>query len=291
MTFAAQPAPGTAVLFLIFNRPALTQRVFERIRQARPPRLYVAADGPRANRPDDVRRCARARAIAAAVDWDCELRTLQRERNLGCSRAVAEAIDWFFDHEAGGIILEDDCLVSPEFFGFAARMLERYRDDPRVGMISACNFLRDGPGAPGDVEFTSYSHIWGWASWRRFWAHYQRDLRDWVAGGRRSAIGTRRAPVEAHWRRVLERCEREEIDTWDYQVLETLSRTGQLSVLPPVHLVENIGFGVDATHTIGEMPPILSRGPGRLAADLPPGDDSGLAAMDRFTEDEVYRIP
>ncbi|MFM6097505.1 MAG: glycosyltransferase family 2 protein, partial [Dolichospermum sp.] len=42
----------TPVAFIIFNRPDTTKRVFEAIRQAKPPKLLVIADGPRADRPD-----------------------------------------------------------------------------------------------------------------------------------------------------------------------------------------------------------------------------------------------
>ena len=79
------------VLFLIFNRPDTTERVFEEIRKARPPRLYVAADGPRASRPGEKEICEKTRAIVGNVDWPCEVKTLFRDVNLGCGHAVSQA--------------------------------------------------------------------------------------------------------------------------------------------------------------------------------------------------------
>ena len=122
----------TAVLFLVFNRPDTTAQVFEVIRQARPPRLYIAADGARPNRADEPELIARVREIATAVDWPCEVRTLFREENLGCKHAVSGGITWFFEHEEQGIILEDDCLPSQSFFWFCEELLEKYKDDKRV---------------------------------------------------------------------------------------------------------------------------------------------------------------
>src|SRR5437660_281578 len=105
----------SATLFLVFNRPDTTSRVFETIRRARPPRLYVAADGPRSSRAGEQERCDAVRRIATSVDWPCELVTLFRKTNMGCKRAVSSAISWFFEHEEEGIVLEDDCLPDSTF--------------------------------------------------------------------------------------------------------------------------------------------------------------------------------
>jgi len=112
---------------MVFNRPDTTQQVFEAIRQAKPPRLYVAADGPRADKAGEHEKCKEVRQIATNVDWDCEVKTLFREKNLGCRVGVSTAIDWFFENEEEGIILEDDCLPSQSFFWFCEELLERYR--------------------------------------------------------------------------------------------------------------------------------------------------------------------
>ena len=108
------------VLFLIFNRPDTTKQVFDAIRKARPKRLYVAADAPRVEKEGEAALCQQTRAIIKQVDWDCEVQTLFREENLGCQKAISSAIDWFFEHEEMGIILEDDCLPSPSLFSFCS---------------------------------------------------------------------------------------------------------------------------------------------------------------------------
>jgi len=126
----------TAVLFMTFNRPDTTKQVFEAIRKAEPPRFYVAADGPRADKAGEREKCERGRRITTQVDWDCEVRALFREKNLGCRAGVSSAIDWFFENEEEGIILEDDCLPSLSFLWFCEELLERYRGDMRVWHIS-----------------------------------------------------------------------------------------------------------------------------------------------------------
>src|SRR5690606_34543924 len=126
-------------LLIVFNRPDTTARVFAEIRKARPARLYVAADGPRPTKDSDNALCAEARAVATAVDWPCDVKTRFSPSNSGC-RGVATAVDWFCQQEEEGIVLEDDTVPSPGFFEYCDELLERYRDDYRVGMVLGSNF-------------------------------------------------------------------------------------------------------------------------------------------------------
>jgi hypothetical protein len=242
----------TAVLFLIFNRPDTTRTVFQAIRQARPPRLYVAADGPRQDRFEEA-KCQEAREVASAVDWPCELKTLFRPTNHGCRMAVSEAITWFFDHETEGIILEDDCLPVPSFFPYCQALLEAFRHDDRFGQIAGtCFFEADAPvDRTASVLYSRYGPIWGWATWRRAWQCYDADLTNWPMMTQPkwllSAYPHKRE--RAARLRIGQRLVNKALDTWDYQWAFAKSYHSLLSVIPRVNLVVNIGFGVDATHT------------------------------------------
>lgn len=246
---------NTAVLFLIFNRPDTTTKVFEAIRRARPPRLYIAADGARAGRPDEAQRCAEARCIATQVDWPCEVKTLFREANLGCQKAVSGGINWFFENEEQGIILEDDCLPDPSFFGYCDELLNRYRDDPRVMCITGDNFVTEGGGIAIEHSyyFSKFNHIWGWATWRRAWAHYDVGMKDWsLQLGEQvlKDVFPDNAPLRRFWVDCFSKVAAGEIDTWDYQWDFTCWRFGGLTCAPTANLISNVGFGAGATHTV-----------------------------------------
>src|SRR5687767_13684909 len=161
----------TPVALLVFNRPQATARVFEAVARARPPRLLVVADGPRADRPDDGELCHQTRAIIERVDWPCEVMKDYSDTNLGCRKRVSSGLDWVFSNVADAIILEDDCLPEPSFFPFCEELLERYRDDERVAMIRAGNFLEGRRVASTSYYFSRWFHIWGWATWARAWKH------------------------------------------------------------------------------------------------------------------------
>ena len=167
---------STPVAFIIFNRPDTTARVFAEIAKARPPKLLVVGDGPRANRDGEADRVAEARAIIKNVDWPCEVLTNFSTPNLGCKKRVSSGIDWIFEQVEEAIILEDDCLPDPSFFQFCEEMLARYRHDDRIAMISGDNFLFGQVPVPESYYFSRYCHIWGWASWRRAWKDYDVNI-------------------------------------------------------------------------------------------------------------------
>jgi hypothetical protein len=287
----------TPVLFLIFNRPQTTSRVFGAIRRARPERLYVAADGARASRGGEAERVAETRRIANSVDWPCRVATLFRDENLGCKRAVSSAIDWLFENESEGIILEDDTVPIPSFFTYAEALLERYRDDDRVMMINGSNLISQHYRAPHSYFMSSYAHVWGWASWRRAWQHYDIGVVDWPelkAADELAAmvVGSRRA-WRRHWYPIFDAVHAGRIDTWDYQWTYALLKRRGLALTPKFNLVRNIGFGTNATHTIAEAPEYI-----RLAItkDLAfplnhPAWAGRDRAADRIEETYIYREP
>jgi hypothetical protein len=244
------------ILFLIFNRPDTTAQVFERIRQIKPARLYVAADAAREGRPDEAIRCAEARAIINKVDWDCDLKTLYQDKNLGCKIAVSEAITWFFEREEYGVILEDDCLPDPSFFPFCEELLIRYKDDDRIGHIGGNCFLPGMVKAGLSYDFCSMSHIWGWASWRRVWKNYDVKFSYWEEAQkdknkRKSLFKNLREKI--YFSSFISDTLRGDkgINTWDVQYLYMLRVHNQLSVYPVVNLVTNIGLhSTNATHTV-----------------------------------------
>lgn len=239
------------VLLLIFNRPDLTEQVMDRIRKVEPSQLFVAADGPRTGVPEDPERCEQAREVATQVDWDCEVHTLFRDENLGLKEAVSSAISWFFEHVEAGIILEDDCVPHPTFFPYCAALLERYRNDKRVMVVSGNNFQSENRTYPGSYYFSVYNHCWGWATWEEAWVTYDGGISDWPSLRNTSWLeGWLGSDREAqYWARIFDRVHRGEIDSWAYPWTFTCWKEHGLSILPSVNLVSNIGFGEQATHT------------------------------------------
>lgn len=253
-TFIPPHPLKTAVLFLIFNRPDTTKEVFEAIRRAKPPRLYVAADGPRDEKSGEGEKCERVRRIATKVDWDCEIKTLFREQNLGCKMAVSSAIDWFFDHVHEGIILEDDCLPSQSFFWFCQELLERYRDDKRVMTISGNNFYKGPNLSSYSYYFSRYPLIWGWATWKEAWEAFDPNMSLWpkIRDQGNLKYGFEHLKTGKYWEKIFQEVYDNKIDTWDYAWTFASWINNGLSILPNVNLVSNIGFGMDATHTTGD---------------------------------------
>jgi hypothetical protein len=249
-----QKKPGkmafsTPVLFVIFNRPDVTRRVFEVIRRIQPGLLFIAADGPRTHIMGESDQCVKTRQIIQEIDWECETRLLLSDTNQGCKSAVSNAINWFFDNVEEGIILEDDCLPDLSFFLFCEKMLNRYRNDTRVMMISGTNMLGQWKNEMQDYCFSYYGGIWGWASWKRAWQHYDVKMTRWNDSNEslkniltdKKQLNSRLALFRATFNG--------EIDTWDYQWSFARMINSGLSIVPSFNLISNIGFGANATHT------------------------------------------
>lgn len=215
------------ILLLIFNRPDTTKAVMESIRRARPERLFIAADGPRASAPGEERLCEEARRHAANVDWPCEVQTLFRGENAGCAINVSSAISWFFEHVEEGIVLEDDCVAGESFYPFCTELLAYYRHTPEVMHIAGTSFQYGRRRGRASYYLSRYPNLWGWATWRRAWRMYDFSLRP-------------------SWK--LE-------DTWGTQWQLSIEKHNGLAVVPNRNLVKNIGFGEAATHTRGPLRP------------------------------------
>jgi len=253
------------VLVLGFNRPLLLRRVLQRVYEANPDRLYVAIDGPRSANAGDLTAVLACQEVVESFDWVCEVRTQYRTENLGCGRAVSSAIDWFFEHEEQGMILEDDILPDPSFFHFISEMLEKDAHSDDVFAVSGCNFVPvNDLSETASYRYSRFPHIWGWGTWRRAWESYRFDLTSEDANTglcdlSRSCSGSLAAIV--HWSAIHALVARGRIDTWDYQFAFACMRAGARVATSNTNLVENIGFGADATHTVKRPEYLLSSGP------------------------------
>ena len=244
----------TPVTFIIFNRPGNTERVFSEIARARPVKLLVVGDGPRVTHEGEADKVLSTRDIIKRVDWPCEVLTNFSEINLGCKRRVSSGLDWVFEQVPEAIILEDDCLPHPLFFRFCQELLEYYRHDQRVGMISGDNFQFGHCLNDDSYYFSKNTHIWGWATWRSRWQQdYDISMNHWPKvrdEGR--IVDLANTPEEQKYlTEVFEAVYQGRIDTWDYQWNFGSRLNGRVAVMPNVNLISNIGFGSAATHTIG----------------------------------------
>lgn len=237
----------TPVAFHIFNRPQFSNRVFAAIAQARPQKLLVIADGPRADVPDDIDLCKQARAIVEQVNWDCQVLTHFSETNLGVRRCNVQGLDWVFSEVEEAIILEDDCLPHACFFQFCHAMLERYRHDQRIMSISGSNFLLDSLSIPETYLFSRFFVFWGWASWKRAWRQYDLDMRYWPQYRQQQQISAFFAQKGlSNWLAQLFDWAYESQLAWDIPWFYSCLFNHGLSILPKVNLISNIG--VQGTH-------------------------------------------
>ncbi len=243
---------NTAVLLIVFNRPEYTDEMLDVLALVRPKDIYISADGPRESVNGEEHLCAMVRnKLMNGITWNCKIHTNFMEDNLGCKNGVIRALDWFFAYEQRGIILEDDCIPNPSFFKFAQQLLEKYNHEDRVWMISGDNSANIQFDGHYSYTFIEDPIIWGWATWKRTWQKYDRDMKGW-----RNIRGKQKAKKifinNDQYQQLADdydKCLRGEIDTWDYQLSASMKIEKGLCIIPRVNMIKNVGFGENATHT------------------------------------------
>lgn len=242
-----------SVAFVVFNRPEATERSFQKIRDARPTRLFVISDAARPSKDGELDRVERARGITENIDWDCDVHRIYAAQNMGCGQRISTGITAAMAIVDRLIILEDDCVASESFFPFCIELLSHYQHDERVMAISGNNFQQGRKRSKASYYFSKYPHCWGWATWRRAWSHFDIAIPGWPsfrdAGHLRAICDT---PNElSYWTAIFDDVYSGRSVSWAYPWTLNCWMNHGLAILPESNLVTNIGFGTDATHTKG----------------------------------------
>ena len=241
---------STPILFIIFTRLDTAQKVFERIRQIQPSRLFIAADGPRSNKQGEKEKCETVRKwVTEHIDWNCKVNTLFRDANLGCGKAVSSAITWFFNNVEQGIILEDDCVPSLSFFHYCETLLEYYKNTPSVWHVAGHNTMGINPRPNNEsYSFSAIEACWGWATWRDRWQNYKYDIATEDIGQLSKHAYFRKKYRKEYWFHIFNGMSSSVNDIWDYQWTYLILKNLGYCAIPAKNLIENVGFGADSTH-------------------------------------------
>ena len=283
----------TPILFIIFNRFETTKQVFDEIRKVKPKFLFIAGDGPRPDKEGDDKNCAEARGIVKLVDWDCEVKTLFQQNNLGCGVGPVTAINWFFEQVEEGIVLEDDCLPAPDFFVFCQAMLKKYRHDEQIFHVSGNNFQLGRKRGDASYYFSKYTGTWGWATWRRAWKAYRFNIENLASFLEQKKLDQviQSKGERAYWTRIfglIELGKRQDI--WDYQWTFTVWDQGGLTIFPNVNLVKNIGFQENATHTFDPESLLANIALGKIDEIIHPSEIVRNKTADNFFYRKVLAV-
>jgi len=245
---------SSPVLFLVFNRLQATKRVFAEIRKAAPKKLFIAADGYRVNVTGEKKECEEVKKyILNNIDWKCEVKTLFRNKNLGCGKSVAKAITWFFKNVKEGIILEDDCLPDQSFFYFCEELLTHYRQNHKIFMISGDNFAPESLNKiDSSYYFSNTPYIWGWATWRRAWKKFNFDIDDspkFIENQIMDSVWGNQK-IKRYWQNIISDARRTNIDTWCWKWAYAIWKNHGICITSNRNLVSNIGLNSTGTHTL-----------------------------------------
>ncbi|MGL5704678.1 MAG: hemolysin activation protein [Tannerellaceae bacterium] len=249
------------VALVFFNRPEPLKKVFEAVRSARPSKLFLIQDGARLSNPVDSININACRGIVSNIDWECEVMTNYSSDNLGCGMRIFSGISWAFEYVDRLVIIEDDIVVNNSFFEFCFDLLERYKDDDRIQMISGMNHLGTYSPIAGDSYFFSTTgSIWGWATWKRAWNDVDYNCIDLKDISKRellySSIRNKdiRREVKSMTSTVLAKLEKgEKLSAWSFQHGIAQLSQNRLNIVPSKNLISNIGLTEDSTHAVSKL--------------------------------------
>ena len=239
------------VLVIGFNRPDVIRQTFDLVCQAQPLKLYVAIDGPRADKEGEANLVEEVKAIVQQVDWECETYYRFHTENKGAEITVSSAIAWVLEQEEYVIVLEDDIIAPMAFLQFAQAMLLRYQDNPEIVMVSGCNFTPLPTPHGEDYFFAKYGHSGGWATWRRAWKDFDlnREIKkEHLTLSFLKTITNSRKEAR-YYQKLFKYMRKRGVgnNTWDYMALYTFRIKNTLSIVPRVNLTSNIGiYGLHA---------------------------------------------
>jgi hypothetical protein len=242
------------VLLLTFNRPIHTQRVWNEIIKQHPKYVYVFQDGAREFNLNDIQKCKKVREIFEKhLNWECIIKTLYLKENMGCGKGPVTGINWFFDNEEMGIILEDDCLPHSDFFSYCDELLNKYKNHDDVMAIGATTYHDNYP-CKDSYLFSKYFTGGAWATWKRAWNEFSIDLEDVDIKLFKNIISKQfYSSAEINWwvARIKEiKADTKKKDYWDFQMQIHLLLNNGLAIRPQKNMISNIGFDQEGTHTI-----------------------------------------
>ncbi len=238
----------TPILFLTYKRFSTAKKVFDEIKKIKPKKLYFASNIPeKINYNNDIKLVNRVRLLINEINWKCKVIKIFHKRHLPVSKSIPKSINFFFKFEKEGIILEDDCLPSQDFFKFCKIMLKMYRNQ-NISAICGSRFIKSNNK---EIYFSKYNHAWGWATWKSSWKKFDHEIKFWPKFKKSKKWSIQNNGIEKkYWERIFHLTYKKKIDTWDYAWTASALYNNQLSIIPPVNLIRNIGFGPEATWTL-----------------------------------------
>lgn len=244
------------IAMIFFNRPDTLQKVFEKVKEVKPSKLFLIQDGPRDNNMEDSQKIQECRQIVSQVDWDCKVYKNYSERNQGCGLRPSSGISWVFENVEEAIFLEDDCVPNKTFFPFCQEMLDRYRDDMRIGIVSGLNYFREYSFSDCSYGFVKSGAIWGWATWRTRWQQYDYTMKAIKDGYildklKKDILNSNFAQKRIQtWISAKSKIDNaENVSFWDYQWGFIRHINSWLAIVPKYNQISNIGIGINSTHS------------------------------------------
>jgi hypothetical protein len=234
---------STPIVVFSYNRPESTTRLLSVIKEINPSKLFLICDGPKENNSIDNENNKRVVEIIKSFQIEGEIIYEISKKNLGLGKRIASGLDFVFSLVEDAIILEDDCIPSKSFFPFCSELLEKYKLDTRIMMISGNNYNPEYFKNTNSYIFTKYGHIWGWATWRRAWNLFDYNMTTWPEFYSKNLhkMVFKTTKEQRYFTKIFNLYYSSKKVPWGYRWFYSRISNNSLSIMPTSNLVSNIG--------------------------------------------------
>ncbi|MEQ8563052.1 MAG: glycosyltransferase [Cytophagales bacterium] len=274
------------VLFA-YNRPENTQKTLEALERndsATDSNLFIFADGVKdpsnaeeKSLVDEVNRVVNGRWKFKSVE------VLSRDYNYGLASNIISGVSEVIERFERVIVLEDDLVTSKHFINFMNKCLMKYEMDAKIMSIGGwAPLLPKYSRYKKDVYLTTRGCSWGWGTWYKSWIKADWELSDFESFSLDNKAQEKLNRGGTDLTRLLRAAYYGDIDSWAIKWDYSHYKNNSYCLRPCYSLIENIGFGANATHTKADKPRMSSHFTNDWLPALPGSVKPNKILMQRF---------
>ena len=230
------------IVLFVYNRPNHTRQTIEALQKnelAKDSELFIYSDAPKNKEVE--KQVKEVRDYIKTINGFKKVTIIEREKNYGLAKNIIEGVTKIVNEYGKIIVLEDDLITTPYFLKFMNDALDFYKDESKVMHISGYIYPINNEGL-NDVFFIKPTSCWGWATWKRAWKFFKKDVDFYLKVFNKKMIKDFNLNNSYDYFSQIIDNKKGKINTWAIFWYASVYLNGGLSLHSKESFVRNIGF-------------------------------------------------